>query len=178
VNIHVLQGEREMAEDNKTLGRFELVGIPPAPRGVPQIDVSFEIDANGIVHVTARDLGTGKEQAIRITASSGLTEEEIKSMVAGAEKFAGEDKVKKEKAETKNMLEGLIYSTRRALEEYGDRISEEVKKSIGYALHKADENFENPDVEVLKKVYQELSDTSQKIAEAMYQAAGSDDEKG
>jgi molecular chaperone DnaK len=118
VNVHVLQGEREMAADNKTLARFELVGIPPAPRGVPQIEVAFDIDANGIVHVSAKDLGTGKQQSIRIVASSGLTEQEIQKMIAEAESHKSADKKKKELADAKNSADGLIYTTEKALEEY------------------------------------------------------------
>ncbi|HOW16274.1 MAG TPA: molecular chaperone DnaK, partial [bacterium] len=121
VSIHVLQGERDMASDNKTLGRFELVGLVPAPRGVPQIEVSFDIDANGIIHVSAKDLGTGKQQAIQITASSGLSEEEIKKIVKEAELHAQEDKQKKERAEARNHLDNLIYNTEKTLKEYGDK---------------------------------------------------------
>src|SRR5213076_1494845 len=118
VSVHVLQGEREMAADDKTLARFELVGIPPAPRGVPQIEVTFDIDANGIVHVSAKDLGTGKQQSIRIVASSGLTENEIQRMIAEAESNKSADKKKKELADVKNNADGLIYTTEKALEEY------------------------------------------------------------
>src|SRR5207237_5273640 len=124
VNVHVLQGEREMAADNKTLARFELVGIPPAPRGVPQIEVAFDIDANGIVHVSAKDLGTGKQQSIRIVASSGLTEREIQKMIADAEQHKSSDKKKKELADVKNSADGLIYTTEKALEEYAKLIPE------------------------------------------------------
>jgi molecular chaperone DnaK len=137
VSIHVLQGEREMAGDNKTLGRFELVGIVPAPRGVPQIDVAFDIDANGIMHVTAKDLGTGKEQAIRITASSGLSEEEIKKIVKDAEAHAQEDKEKREKVDARNQLDGLIYSTEKTMKEYGEKIDEALKTELTSAIEES-----------------------------------------
>ena len=171
VNVHVLQGEREMAADNKTLARFELVGIPPAPRGVPQIEVSFEIDANGIVNVSAKDLGTGKEQAIKITASSGLSEEEIRKMIKDAEQFREQDSKTKEMVESRNQLEGLIYTTKRSLEEYGDRISDEAKEEIQEALEEAEGLKDSDDIETLKTTYSSLSESAQKIAEAMYQEA-------
>ncbi len=125
VSVHVLQGEREMAGDNKTLARFELVGIPPAPRGVPQIEVNFDIDANGIVHVSAKDLGTGKQQQIRITASSGLTEEDIQRMIKDADAHSADDKRKKELADLKNNAEGLLYTTEKSLEEYSSALKAE-----------------------------------------------------
>ncbi|HEX9443306.1 MAG TPA: molecular chaperone DnaK, partial [Candidatus Binatia bacterium] len=134
VSIRVFQGEREMAADNKLLGQFDLVGIPPAPRGVPQVEVTFDIDANGIVHVTAKDLGTGKEQSIKITASSGLNEEEIKKMVKDAEAHADEDKKRKEAAEARNQLDSLIYSTEKSLKEYGGELEPGVKETIEAAL--------------------------------------------
>ncbi len=123
VSIHVLQGEREMASQNRTLGRFDLVGIPPAPRGIPQIEVTFDIDANGIVHVSAKDLGTGKEQKIRIESSSGLSEDEIKRMVKEAESHAAEDRIERERAETRNEADTLLYSTEKSLRELGDKVS-------------------------------------------------------
>ena len=134
VSVHVLQGEREMAADNKTIGRFELVGIPTAPRGVPQIDVTFDIDANGILHVSAKDLGTGKEQSIQITASSGLSEAEIEKMVRDAEAHAGEDKKKRELIEARNQADSLVYTTEKSLSEHGDKIDEETKGKISSAL--------------------------------------------
>ncbi len=130
VEIHVLQGEREMAYDNRTLARFQLTGMPPAPRGVPQVEVTFDIDANGIVHVAAKDLASGKEQSIKITASSGLTEDEIKRMVNDAEKNADEDKKKRERIQMKNNLDNLVYSTEKLLKENGDKISADVKASL------------------------------------------------
>ena len=137
VTIHVLQGEREMAGDNKTLGMFELTGIPSAPRGVPQIEVTFDIDANGIVHVSAKDLATQKEQSIRITASSGLAEEEIKKMVKDAEAHAADDKKRRELAESRNQLDSLIYTTEKSLKEFGDKIGPSEKQDIEDALSKA-----------------------------------------
>ncbi len=134
VEIHVLQGEREMANDNKTIGRFELADIPPAPRGVPQIEVTFDIDANGILNVGAKDLGTGKEQSIRITASSGLSEDEIDQMVKDAEMHSSEDKKKRELIETRNQADSLVYTTEKALKEHGDKVDEETKKAIESAL--------------------------------------------
>ena len=129
VTIHVLQGEREMAGDNKTLGQFELIGIPPAPRGIPQIEVTFDIDANGIVHVSAKDLGTGKEQSIKITASSGLNEEEIKKMVRDAEAHAADDKKRREVVEARNQLDSLIYTTEKSLKEFGEKVDSGEKQN-------------------------------------------------
>ena len=136
VTIKIHQGEREMAADNKLLGVFELVGIPPAPRGVPQIEVTFDIDANGILHVSAKDLGTGKEQSIRITASSGLSKDEVQKMMRDAESHADEDKKKKELVEVKNQADTLVYSVEKSLKEYGDKVSESEKKDIEAALEK------------------------------------------
>jgi molecular chaperone DnaK len=173
VHVHVLQGEREMAADNKTLGRFELVGIPPAPRGVPQIEVSFEIDTNGIVHVSARDLGTGKEQSIRITASSGLTDEEIEKLVKEAEDFADEDRKKREWVDLKNTAEGLIYTSRNSLEEFGDRLQEKDREIIQERIERVEELLETEDLNVLQKAVDQLSEAAHKLAEAVYaQAAG------
>jgi molecular chaperone DnaK len=171
VTIHVLQGEREMAADNKTLGQFELVGIPPAPRGVPQIEVAFDIDANGIVHVSAKDLGTGKEQSIRITASSGLAEEEIKKMVKDAEAHAAEDKRRREVAEARNQLDSLIYTTEKSLKEYGDKIDSGEKQSIEDAMAKAKKAMETNDLDTIKSAQEELTRSSHKLAEAIYAKA-------
>jgi molecular chaperone DnaK len=171
VTIHVLQGEREMAADNKTLGQFELVGIPPAPRGVPQIEVTFDIDANGIVHVSAKDLGTGKEQSIRITASSGLAEEEIKKMVKDAEAHAAEDKKRREMAEARNQLDSLIYTTEKSLKEFGDKIGAGDKQNIEEAITKAKKAMESNDVNTIKSAQDELTRSSHKLAEAMYAKA-------
>src|SRR5580698_7543134 len=150
VSVHVLQGEREMASDNKTLARFELVGIPPAPRGVPQIEVTFDLDANGIVHVAAKDLGTGKQQEIRIRAASGLSEGEIARMVAEAQKYSGEDKGKKELAELRNNADGLIYTTEKSLEEYASLVTEEDIREIRADLEALKTQMNAENVEALK----------------------------
>lgn len=168
VTIHVLQGEREMAADNKTLGRFELVGIPPAPRGVPQIEVTFDIDANGIVHVSAKDLGTGKEQSIRITASSGLSKEEIERAVKEAEAHAAEDKRKREVAEARNNLDNLIYSVEKSVAEYGAKLTEADKAAIQSALERAKSVKDGSDLDAIKQATNELSSASHKLAEQVY----------
>jgi len=171
VSIRVFQGEREMAADNKLLGQFDLVGIPLAPRGMPQIEVTFDIDANGIVHVAAKDLGTGKEQSIKITASSGLSEDEIKKMVRDAEAHADDDKKKKETVEARNQLDSLVYSTEKSLSEYGSDLEAGVKESIESALKSAKETLEGQDAEAMKKAAEALSQSSHKLAEAMYAKA-------
>src|SRR5512145_1628059 len=171
VSIRVFQGEREMAADNKLLGQFDLVGIPIAPRGVPQIEVTFDIDANGIVHVAAKDLGTGKEQSIRITASSGLSEEEIKQMVKDAEAHAAEDKKRKETVEARNHLDSLVYSTEKSLKEYGGDLDGGVKENIEAALKKSKEALEGQDAEAMRAAAEQLSQSSHKLAEAMYAKA-------
>jgi molecular chaperone DnaK len=171
VEIHVLQGEREMAKDNKTLGRFQLVGIPPAPRGVPQIEVTFDIDANGIVHVSAKDLGTGKEQSIEITASSGLTEEEIQKLVKEAEMHAEEDKKKRELVDARNMADSLIYTTEKSLKDAGDKVDESVKADINKAIENLKKAMEGEDAQEIKRLTDELTQTSHKLAEAMYTKA-------
>ncbi|MDA8215518.1 MAG: molecular chaperone DnaK [Nitrospiraceae bacterium] len=172
VTIKVHQGEREMASDNKLLGVFELVGIPPAPRGLPQIEVTFDIDANGILHVSAKDLGTGKEQSIRITASSGLTDEEIKRMMRDAESHAAEDHKKKELAEARNNADTLIYSVEKSLKDYGDKLTEDEKKDIEAALEKCKKVKEtSTDASEIKTAIDELTKASHKIAEHVYKAA-------
>lgn len=171
VSIRVFQGEREMAADNKLLGQFDLVGIPTAPRGMPQIEVTFDIDANGIVHVGAKDLGTGKEQSIKITASSGLSEEEIKKMVSDAEAHAAEDHKRKDAVEARNQLDTLIYSTEKSLKEYGSDLEGGVKENIETALKKAKEVMEGQDADAMRKAAEELSQSSHKLAEAMYAKA-------
>ncbi len=171
VSIHVLQGEREMATDNRTLGRFDLVGIPPAPRGVPQIEVTFNIDANGILHVAAKDLGTAKEQSIRITPSSGLSEDEIKKMQKDAEAHADEDMKKKEKIEAKNHADTLAYSTEKALKEYGDKVDGDTKKKIEEKLEALKKVLPGDDIEAIKKATEELTEASMKLGEAMYKAS-------
>jgi len=171
VTIHVLQGEREMAGDNKTLGNFELTGIPPAPRGVPQVEVTFDIDANGIVHVSAKDLGTGKEQSIRITASSGLSKEEIEKMVLDAESHAAEDKQKRETIEARNHADSLIYSTEKSLTEFGDKIDAAEKQKIEDGIAALKKAMEGTDTEAIKKASDELTQASHKLAEAVYAKA-------
>ncbi len=171
VSIHVQQGEREMAQDNKTLGRFELVGIPPAPRGVPQIEVTFDIDGNGIVHVSAKDLGTGKEQSIQITASSGLSEEEIDQMVKDAEAHAEEDKERRELVEVRNQLDSLVYSTEKSLSELGDKLGEEDKKAIETALEEGKKVLEDGDKAAVEKATEELTKATHKLSEEMYKKA-------
>ena len=171
VSIRVFQGEREMATGNKLLGQFDLVGIPLAPRGVPQIEVTFDIDANGIVHVSAKDLGTGKEQSIKITASSGLGEEEIKRMVKDAESHASEDKNRKETVEARNQLDSLIYSTEKSLKDYGGELEGGIKENIEAALEKAKKAMEGQDVQTIRSAADELSQSSHKLAEAIYAKA-------
>jgi molecular chaperone DnaK len=168
VSIHVLQGEREMARDNKTLGNFELTGIPAAPRGLPQIEVTFDIDANGIVHVSAKDLGTGKEQSISITASSGLSKEEIDKMVRDAEAHADEDKKKREAIEARNQADSMVYSTEKSLKEFGDKIDAVEKGNIENKLAELKKLMEGEDAEAIKKATEELAQASHKLAEAMY----------
>ena len=176
VDVHVLQGERPMAEDNKTLGRFQLVGIPPAARGVPQIEVTFDIDANGIVHVSARDLGTGKQQQIKIIASSGLSEDEIDRMVKEAEVTKGDDARKKELADQRNMADGLVYTTEKSLEEYASMLSEEDVADIREDLEALKRVYESTDLDKIRAAIQRLEGSSHRIAEAMYQEALADEE--
>jgi len=171
VEIHVLQGEREMAADNKTLGRFQLVGIPPAPRGVPQIEVTFDIDANGIVHVSAKDLGTGKEQSIKITASSGLSEEEIEKLVKDAELHAEEDRKKRELVDARNNADSLIYTTEKSLKEVEDKVDEATKDNIKQAIERLRKAMEGDNAEEIKRLTDELTQASHKLAEAMYAKA-------
>jgi molecular chaperone DnaK len=171
VSIRVFQGEREMAADNKLLGQFDLVGIPMAPRGVPQIEVTFDIDANGIVHVAAKDLGTGKEQSIKITASSGLSEDEIKKMVSDAEAHAADDHKRKETVEARNQLDSLIYQTEKSLKEHGGDLEGSVKDNIEAALKRAKEVLDGQDAEAMRKAAEELSQSSHKLAEAIYAKA-------
>jgi molecular chaperone DnaK len=174
VSIHVAQGEREMAADNKTLGRFELVGIPPAPRGVPQVEVTFDIDANGIVHVLAKDLGTGREQSIKITASSGMSKDEIDKAVKEAEAHAAEDKKKKEVAEARNEADTLVYSVEKSVAEYGAKLSEEERADIQKALEQAKAVKDGQDVDAIKKAVADLSKASHKLAEEVYSKMNKD----
>ncbi|MFZ0611351.1 MAG: molecular chaperone DnaK [Desulfobacterales bacterium] len=171
VSIHVLQGEREMAGNNKTLGRFELVGIPPAPRGIPQIEVTFDIDANGIVNVSAKDLATNKEQSIQITASSGLSEAEIQQAVKDAELHAEEDRKKKEVVETRNTADTLIYTTERSIKDLGAKVDAETKKKVEDSIAALRKAMESDDTQEIKRLSEELTQQSHKLAEAMYQQA-------
>jgi len=171
VEVHVLQGERSMAGQNRTLGKFHLVGIPPAPRGMPQIDVTFDIDANGIVNVSAKDLGTGREQKITITASSGLAKEEIDRMMRDAESHADEDKKARELIEARNKLDGLIYSTEKTLSEHRDKIDAATAGNIEAAMADAKAKLESGEKSELEDAYSKLVKASHKLAEAMYQQA-------
>ncbi|MBI5022759.1 MAG: molecular chaperone DnaK [Candidatus Magasanikbacteria bacterium] len=170
VEIHVLQGERPMAADNKTLGRFILSGIPPAPRGVPQVEVKFDIDANGILNVKATDKATGKEQAITITASSGLSKDEVEKMKKEAELHADEDKKKQEAIETKNLADTMIYTTEKMLRDAGDKVKPEDKKPIEEKIEELKKIKEGTDIEAIKKTADELSQAAQKVGAAMYEA--------
>ncbi|TMA65941.1 MAG: molecular chaperone DnaK, partial [Deltaproteobacteria bacterium] len=182
VTIRVFQGEREMAADNKLLGQFDLVGIPPAPRGVPQIEVTFDIDANGIVHVGAKDLGTGKEQSIQITASSGLAKDEINRMVKEAELHAEDDKRKRELADARNQLDGLVYQTEKTLAEHGAALDAGAKSAVDGALADAKKALESQDAGRMRSAADALARASHKLAEAMYakasQARGGGAESG
>ena len=168
VEIHVLQGERPMARDNRTLGRFHLVGIPPAPRGVPQIEVTFDIDANGIVNVSAKDLGTGKEQKITITSSSGLNKDDINKMVREAESHADEDKRKKEEIEARNRADSLVYQTEKLVKENRDKMSEPDAKTVEAAIADCKKALEEGGVERINRAADALTQASHKVAEAMY----------
>ncbi len=176
VSIHVLQGEREMAADNKTLGRFELADIPPAPRGIPQIEVSFDIDANGIVQVSAKDKATGKEQSIRITAASGLSDEEIEKMVKDAEMHAEEDKKKRTLVDTRNQAEALVDQTEKTLKEHGSKVDTDTKKNIEAAVESLKQAKDSDNVEEIQQKIEALSQASHKLAEVMYQQAASSQE--
>jgi len=171
VEIHVLQGERPMAKDNVSLGRFQLVGIPPAPRGVPQIEVTFDIDADGILHVSAKDLGTGREQSIVIKPSSGLTEEEIQRIIKEAEIHAEEDRKKKELAETRNAADSLIYSVEKSLKEVGDKIDEATRSEINRAIEELRKAMAGNDIDEIKRKMDALTQVSHRIAEMMYARA-------
>ncbi|MDD5565791.1 MAG: molecular chaperone DnaK [Candidatus Omnitrophica bacterium] len=177
VTVRVLQGERQMADDNVELGRFDLVGIPSAPRGVPQIEVTFDIDANGIVHVSAKDLGTGKEQSIRITAPKKLSKDEIEKMVKEAEKFASEDKKKKEEVETVNQADSLMYVTEKSLKEYGDKISQAERGEIESRLNDLKTAIKDKNVDRIKKASEELTKASHKLAEEVYKQASAKQQK-
>jgi len=168
VEIHVLQGEREMAANNKTLGRFQLVGIPPAPRGLPQVEVTFDIDANGIVNVSAKDMGTGKEQSIRITASSGLSEKEIQQLVKDAELHAEEDRKKRELVDARNMADSLTYNTEKSIKDLGDKLDSSTKSDVEGAVERLKKSLEGDDAQEIKRLADELTQASHKLAEKMY----------
>jgi molecular chaperone DnaK len=176
VDIHVLQGERKMADDNRTLGRFQLTGIPPAPRGVPQVEVTFDIDANGILNVSAKDLGTGKEQSIEIKSSSGLDDDEIQRMVKDAEAHASEDEAKKKLIDVRNQADQLVYQTEKTVKEHGDKVDASVRTDIERALNHLKDVQKNDDADAIEKAMEELTTVSHKLAEAVYktqqQAAG------
>ena len=178
VSIHVLQGEREMAEGNKTIGRFELSSIPPAPRGVPQIEVAFDLDANGILHVSAKDMGTGKEQSIKITASSGLTEEEIEKMTKDAELHAEEDKKRKELVETRNSADALVHATEKSLKDLEDKVDEETKKKVESEIENVKSVMESDDIDAIKAAIEALTAASHKLAELMYAQAAQENPDG
>ena len=171
VEIHILQGERPMAKDNVSLGRFTLDGIPPAPRGVPQIEVTFDIDASGILHVSAKDLGTGKEQSIKITSSTKLSKEDIDKYVKEAEQYAADDKKKKEEIEAKNEADNLVYATEKSLKEHGDKISQDERLKIEQAINDTKEAIKGGDIAKIKEAKDKLSDASHKLAEEVYKAA-------
>ncbi|RLC28384.1 MAG: molecular chaperone DnaK, partial [Deltaproteobacteria bacterium] len=171
VSIHVLQGEREMATDNRTLGRFDLADIPPAPSGVPQIEVSFDIDANGIVHVSAKDLGTGKEQKIKIESSSGLSEDEIKNMVKDAELHSDEDKKKRELIDLRNQAEQVVFQSEKTLKEHGDKVPEEDKKAIENAIEELKKIKDTGSKEEIQAKLEAVNQASHKLAEEMYKEA-------
>jgi molecular chaperone DnaK len=178
VTIRVLQGERPMADDNVELGRFDLVGIPPAPRGVPQIEVKFDIDRDGIVHVSAKDLGTGKEQSIRITAPKKLSKEEIDKMVKDAEKFAAQDSKKKEEIETINQADNLVYATEKSLKDYGDKVSQAERADIEVRLNDLKQAIKDKNVERIKKGMEDLTKASHKLAEEIYKQAAAKQQAG
>jgi molecular chaperone DnaK len=170
VEVHVMQGERPMARDNRTLGKFHLTGLPPAPRGVPQIEVTFDIDANGILNVNAKDMATGKDQKITITSSSGLSKEEVERMAKDADAHASEDKAKREEVEARNQLDGMVYSIEKMLREHGDKISGQERSDVENALADAKKALEGTDAAAMNKARESLTAASHKLAEAMYKA--------
>jgi molecular chaperone DnaK len=174
VSIHVLQGERPMAGDNKTLGKFELMGIPPAPRGVPQIEVTFDIDANGIVNVSAKDMATNKEQSVKITSSSGLSKDEIDRMVRDAEAHAGEDKNRREAIEARNRLDNLVYTTEKSLGELGDKLGATERGTLNAAIEEAKKALSSNDAATIKAAEEKLMKESHKLSEEMYKKAAAD----
>jgi len=171
VEVHVLQGERPLARDNRTLGKFHLTGIPPAPRGVPQVEVTFDIDANGILNVAAKDRATGKDQKITITSSSGLSKEEVDRMAKEADAHAAEDKAKREEIEARNQLDGLVYNIEKMLKENGDKISGDDRTNVESALADAKKALEGTDATAMNAARERLTQASHKLAEAMYKTA-------
>jgi molecular chaperone DnaK len=171
VDIHVLQGERKMADDNRTLGRFQLTGLPPAPRGIPQIEVTFDIDANGILNVSAKDLGTGKEQTIQIKSSSGLDDSEIQRMVKEAESHAAEDEAKKKLIDLRNQADQVVYTTEKTLKEHGDKVDAGIRTEIEQAVNRLKDVQKGDDPGVIERALEEVAAKSQKLGEAVYKAA-------
>jgi molecular chaperone DnaK len=171
VEIHVLQGERTMAADNRTLGRFHLIGIPPAPRGVPQVEVSFDIDANGILHVSAKDRGTGQEQKIQITSSSGISDQEIKDMVEQAKSHAADDEQKRKEIDTRNKLDAFIYSTEKLVNENRDKLPEAETKAVNDAIAEAKKVLEEGSADQMEKALEKLTQASHQVAAVLYQSA-------
>jgi molecular chaperone DnaK len=171
VEVHVMQGERPMSRDNRTLGKFHLTGLPPAPRGVPQIEVTFDIDANGILNVNAKDMATGKDQKITITSSSGLSKEEVERMAKDADAHAAEDKAKRDEVEARNQLDGMVYSIEKMLREHGDKISGQERSDVENALGDAKKALEGTDAAAMNKAREQLQSASHKLAEAMYKAS-------
>lgn len=178
VTIRVLQGERKMADDNVELGRFDLVGIPPAPRGVPQIEVSFDINQDGIVHVGAKDLGTGKEQSIKITASTKLSKEEIDKFVKQAEKFAAEDEKRKEQVEVINQADTLVYATEKSLKEFGDKVSGQERADIEARINDLKQAMKDKNLDSVKRGMEELTKVSHKLAEEIYKKTSAKEQQG
>jgi molecular chaperone DnaK len=170
VEVHVLQGERPMARDNRTLGKFHLTGIPMAPRGVPKIEVTFDIDANGILNVTAKDMATGKDQKITITSSSGLSKEEVERMAKEADAHAAEDKARRAEIESRNQLDGMVYQVEKMLREHGDKISGQERGDVENAVADAKKALEGSDAKAMDSARERLTQASHKLAEAMYKA--------
>ncbi|MBA7714648.1 Chaperone protein DnaK [subsurface metagenome] len=171
VDIHILQGEREFAKDNRTLGRFQLADIPPSPRGIPQIEVAFDIDANGILNVSAKDLGTGKQQSIEIKSSSGLNEKEIDKMKKEAESHAEEDRKKREVVDLKNQADQIIYSTEKTLKEHGDKVPADTRSNIENAINNLKETVKGENADAIKKAIENLSNTTQELGKKLYEEA-------
>ena len=174
VRVHILQGEREMADDNKSLGTVELHGLPPAPRGVPEIEVSFEIDADGIMRAAAKDTATGKKQDIRIVPTSGLSDVEIQEMVSAREQYRGEDQKRREIAEAKNHLDSLIYSTARNFEDFGELLTDDDEEAIQQALDDAEDALESNDLDVVQEAHDALYESAQRLGTAIYQQGNQD----